>query len=184
MIWWSVRAKNDELTLRLSSLAQVRHEQVRRLSSERDLSEAHSLTLGSSPSHRSQEGSQFCKGFGGIGGILRYKVDFAQIADAIDDVRSSALPCFLFPCPRLTFSRIVSSTRTSLCLTMKRIDGVMSSLPTSRKEGGARGICRRASRWQWWRMMGRDGERIETTDSALATAWTTGWGGSSPSVRS
>jgi len=25
---------------------------------------------------RSQEGSQFCKGFGGIGGILRYRVDF------------------------------------------------------------------------------------------------------------
>ena len=25
---------------------------------------------------RSQEGSQFVKGFGGIGGILRYKVDF------------------------------------------------------------------------------------------------------------
>ena len=28
---------------------------------------------------RSQEGSQFCKGFGGIGGILRYKVDFLSI---------------------------------------------------------------------------------------------------------
>jgi len=27
---------------------------------------------------RSQEGSQFCKGFGGIGGILRWKVDFTQ----------------------------------------------------------------------------------------------------------
>jgi len=26
--------------------------------------------------NKSQEGSQFCKGFGGIGGILRYKVDF------------------------------------------------------------------------------------------------------------
>lgn len=26
--------------------------------------------------NRSQEGSQFVKGFGGIGGILRYKVDF------------------------------------------------------------------------------------------------------------
>jgi len=26
---------------------------------------------------RSQEGSQFCKGFGGIGGMLRYQVDFA-----------------------------------------------------------------------------------------------------------
>jgi peptide chain release factor subunit 1 len=29
---------------------------------------------------RSQEGSQFCKGFGGIGGILRYRVDF-QVMD-------------------------------------------------------------------------------------------------------
>jgi hypothetical protein len=30
------------------------------------------------------EGSQFVKGFGGIGGLLRYKVDFAEIADAIE----------------------------------------------------------------------------------------------------
>lgn len=29
--------------------------------------------------NRSQEGSQFVKGFGGIGGLLRYKVDFAQL---------------------------------------------------------------------------------------------------------
>lgn len=29
--------------------------------------------------NKSQEGSQFCKGFGGIGGILRYQVDFASI---------------------------------------------------------------------------------------------------------
>ena len=28
---------------------------------------------------RSQEGSQFVKGFGGIGGILRYKVDFQSL---------------------------------------------------------------------------------------------------------
>lgn len=28
---------------------------------------------------RSQEGSQFCRGFGGIGGILRYRVDFAAM---------------------------------------------------------------------------------------------------------
>jgi len=26
--------------------------------------------------NKSQEGAQFCKGFGGIGGILRYRVDF------------------------------------------------------------------------------------------------------------
>jgi len=29
--------------------------------------------------NKSQEGSQFCKGFGGIGGLLRYKVDFAAL---------------------------------------------------------------------------------------------------------
>jgi len=28
---------------------------------------------------RSQEGSQFCRGFGGIGGLLRYKVDFQSM---------------------------------------------------------------------------------------------------------
>ncbi|SCV71542.1 BQ2448_3130 [Microbotryum intermedium] len=35
--------------------------------------------------NRSQEGSQFVKGFGGIGGLLRYKVDFTVIAEALDD---------------------------------------------------------------------------------------------------
>jgi len=29
--------------------------------------------------NRSQEGTQFCKGFGGIGGLLRYQVDFATL---------------------------------------------------------------------------------------------------------
>lgn len=29
---------------------------------------------------RSQEGAQFVKGFGGIGGLLRYKVDFTNLA--------------------------------------------------------------------------------------------------------
>ncbi|XP_065184447.1 eukaryotic peptide chain release factor subunit 1 [Sycon ciliatum] len=34
---------------------------------------------------RSQEGSQFCRGFGGIGGILRYRVDFQSMeTDDID----------------------------------------------------------------------------------------------------
>merc|ERR1712113_455347 len=33
---------------------------------------------------RSQEGNQFCKGFGGIGGLLRYKVDFELMND-VDD---------------------------------------------------------------------------------------------------
>lgn len=28
----------------------------------------------------SQEGSQFCRGFGGIGGILRYQLDFTELA--------------------------------------------------------------------------------------------------------
>jgi len=28
---------------------------------------------------KSQEGSQFCKGFGGIGGILRWRVDFVEM---------------------------------------------------------------------------------------------------------
>jgi hypothetical protein len=31
--------------------------------------------------NKSQEGAQFCKGFGGIGGILRWKVDFMTLAD-------------------------------------------------------------------------------------------------------
>ncbi|PCH38589.1 peptide chain release factor eRF/aRF subunit 1 [Wolfiporia cocos MD-104 SS10] len=34
--------------------------------------------------NRSQEGAQFVKGFGGIGGLLRYKVDFTNLA-SIDD---------------------------------------------------------------------------------------------------
>ena len=36
------------------------------------------------PRRRSEEGLQFVKSFGGIGGLLRYKVDFAEIADAIE----------------------------------------------------------------------------------------------------
>lgn len=31
---------------------------------------------------RSQEGSQFCKGFGGIGGVLRWRVDFAEMDES------------------------------------------------------------------------------------------------------
>ena len=34
--------------------------------------------------NKSQEGSQFVKGFGGIGGILRYKVAFEDLGD-LDD---------------------------------------------------------------------------------------------------
>jgi peptide chain release factor subunit 1 len=36
-------------------------------------------------SDRSSEGNQFVKGFGGIGAILRYKVNFEQLADFDDD---------------------------------------------------------------------------------------------------
>lgn len=36
---------------------------------------------------RSQEGAQFCKGFGGIGGLLRYKVDFQVMEyEGLDDL--------------------------------------------------------------------------------------------------
>mmetsp|Transcript_12802 Transcript_12802/g.51088 ORF Transcript_12802/g.51088 Transcript_12802/m.51088 type:complete len:425 (+) Transcript_12802:135-1409(+) len=35
--------------------------------------------------NKSQEGSQFCKGFGGIGGILRYVVDFTTLDGYSDD---------------------------------------------------------------------------------------------------
>jgi peptide chain release factor subunit 1 len=31
--------------------------------------------------NRSQEGSQFCRGFGGIGGLLRWKVEFSPPTD-------------------------------------------------------------------------------------------------------
>ena len=31
--------------------------------------------------NKSQEGAQFVKGFGGIGGLLRYKLDMADLAD-------------------------------------------------------------------------------------------------------
>lgn len=33
---------------------------------------------------RSQEGSQFCRGFGGIGGILRYQVNTAEFEEPED----------------------------------------------------------------------------------------------------
>lgn len=35
--------------------------------------------------NRSQEGSQFVRGFGGIGGILRYKVDFMEHEEFEED---------------------------------------------------------------------------------------------------
>lgn len=33
---------------------------------------------------RSQEGSQFCRGFGGVGGLLRWKVDFAEMEQFLE----------------------------------------------------------------------------------------------------
>lgn len=35
--------------------------------------------------NRSQEGAQFVKGFGGIGGLLRYKVDFTNLGSVDED---------------------------------------------------------------------------------------------------
>lgn len=35
--------------------------------------------------NRSQEGAQFVKGFGGIGGLLRYKVDFNNLTTVDDE---------------------------------------------------------------------------------------------------
>ena len=35
--------------------------------------------------NKSQEGAQYQKGFGGIGGILRYRVDFANLASLDED---------------------------------------------------------------------------------------------------
>lgn len=40
--------------------------------------------------NRSQEGAQFCKGFGGIGGILRYPVNFEQLDSADEDFDSDS----------------------------------------------------------------------------------------------
>jgi peptide chain release factor subunit 1 len=37
---------------------------------------------------RSQEGSQFCRGFGGIGGLLRWRIDFAEM-DMIAEMANS-----------------------------------------------------------------------------------------------
>lgn len=35
--------------------------------------------------NRSQEGNQFCKGFGGVGGLLRWKVRGAKVDGRTDD---------------------------------------------------------------------------------------------------
>jgi len=39
---------------------------------------------------KSQEGSQFCKGFGGIGGLLRYEVDFSQYEEPEPELEDDA----------------------------------------------------------------------------------------------
>ena len=36
--------------------------------------------------NKSQEGSQFVRGFGGIGGLLRWKLDLAEMGDDDDDL--------------------------------------------------------------------------------------------------
>eukprot|EP01114_Cavostelium_apophysatum_P017840 TRINITY_DN538_c0_g1_i1.p1 TRINITY_DN538_c0_g1~~TRINITY_DN538_c0_g1_i1.p1 ORF type:complete len:435 (+),score=131.73 TRINITY_DN538_c0_g1_i1:106-1410(+) len=43
--------------------------------------------------NRSQEGSQFCKGFGGIGGLLRYKVDFTNL-DVVEEADDDDLDAY------------------------------------------------------------------------------------------
>ena len=52
----------------ISSLAPISSVRVQKLSTHTVVTD------------RSQEGMQFCKGFGGIGGILRYKVAFDDLA--------------------------------------------------------------------------------------------------------
>ncbi len=37
----------------------------------------------------SQEGSQFCRGFGGIGGLLRWRLDFAEM-EMLDEAAINA----------------------------------------------------------------------------------------------
>jgi len=44
--------------------------------------------------NRSQEGAQFCKGFGGIGGLLRYQVDFATLDAQPEDIGEEDLDDF------------------------------------------------------------------------------------------
>jgi len=39
--------------------------------------------------NKSQEGSQFCKGFGGIGGLLRYQVDLVGMDQLVEEVEES-----------------------------------------------------------------------------------------------
>ena len=57
-------------------------------------------------SDRSSEGNQFVKGFGGIGAMLRYKVNFEQLAEADDDDEYYDGTCIL---------QIVSCVRYLIC---------------------------------------------------------------------
>jgi len=43
-------------------------------------------------SNRSSEGSQFCKGFGGVGGFLRYKCDFLEVTFAVSVTFAGSVP--------------------------------------------------------------------------------------------
>ena len=48
---------------------------------------------------KSQEGSQFVRGFGGIGGMLRYKVDFQSLQlDDPDEEEFDLVPTAVNPC--------------------------------------------------------------------------------------
>lgn len=95
--------------------------------------------------NKSQEGSQFVKGFGGIGGILRYKVAFEDLGDLDDEDdefygsdedsgASSHFPGFIGPpCSFLQTSDAVNRARTP------------RSAPRA-----TRGNGRLARRWRWW----------------------------------
>jgi peptide chain release factor subunit 1 len=61
--------------------------------------------------NKSQEGSQFAKGFGGIGAVLRWKVDFISIGDAMGAF-AFGVPCELAASPRPFTSQEAHSPRT------------------------------------------------------------------------
>ncbi|EFA85641.1 eukaryotic translation termination factor 1 [Heterostelium album PN500] len=62
--------------------------------------------------NRSQEGSQFCKGFGGIGGLLRYKLDLAQLND-YDNIEDDTDDFHEQVCPSIVINNTTSTTSTT-----------------------------------------------------------------------
>ncbi|GAB7323127.1 hypothetical protein MBLNU13_g05632t1 [Cladosporium sp. NU13] len=56
-------------------------------------------------SDRSSEGNQFVKGFGGIGCILRYKLNFEQLQEVSDDDDEASVPDLTLPAQDLTALR-------------------------------------------------------------------------------